>query len=601
METNTDIRILVAEDDASTSRLFKKALLQEDSESSFLEIERLAAKLFGKSSNKVSHKTPADLVICRQAEEAVETLKLSLEESRPFSVVFLDVRMPPGPNGVWAAEQIRILDPNIEIVIVTSYSDINPEEIARRVPPLHKLLYLQKPIHLQEIAHLAYALSSKWFMEKTVLHLNETLEKEVSERTIELTSAYETLRLDIARREMIENERKTAEKHNKKLESMLRQSQKMEVIGTLAGGIAHDFNNILSSIMGYAQLAQLSSPENGKPYEYIQKLLIACDRATGLVKQILTFSRQSGTEKKPIDIGVVVKEAITLLRSALPASIEVQSEITPKPGIVMANQEQIHQVVMNLCTNAFQAMENYGGILKIALISIELDHKTANVIQEIPPGRYLKLSISDTGCGIPPVTMKHIFDPYFTTRDIGKGTGIGLATVHGIVRDHGGAINVTSTVGTGSIFHVYLPVLEGHSVSDPVELKPCSTGSERILFVDDEKYLVDIWYQMLTSLGYRVDTRNSPFDAIEAFRANVDKFDLVITDMNMPGMTGRQLSLKLKSIRPDIPILMCTGFSDTLTLEKAKADGISNLLLKPLSMQALSEAIRTELDKKTDF
>ncbi len=382
----------------------------------------------------------------------------------------------------------------------------------------------------------------------------------------------------------------------KRLETQLLQAQKMEAIGTLASGIAHDFNNILGAIFGYAELAQMNLSENNTIKGYIEQILAASDRAKGLVRQILAFSRQSKPEKIPVDIGIVVKEALKLLRASLPANIEIRKNVKSNQGSVMADQTQIHQVMMNLCTNALHAMEKKGGLLGVTLAPVELNKDEAVAYHDLKPGRYLKLTVTDSGYGMDSATLARIFEPYFTTKEVGEGTGMGLSTVHGIVQDHNGAIKVYSEPGVGTSFHILLPYIEVEA-KETETIKPLPTGTEQVLFVDDEKVLVDIGEKMLKKLGYKVKGRTSPYEALEAFRANPDKFDLVITDMTMPIMSGENLAKEILKIRSDMPVIICTGFSNMITPENASSKGIKDFLMKPFTMHDLSKSIRKVLDQ----
>jgi len=382
-----------------------------------------------------------------------------------------------------------------------------------------------------------------------------------------------------------------------RLEAQLLQAQKMEAIGTLAGGIAHDFNNILGAILGYAQLAEMDIPENNKAKGHMKQILSASERAKGLVGQILAFSRQSSPKRIPVDIGVIVKEASKLLRASLPANIDINLSIEPNLCLVMADQTQIYQVLMNLCTNALHAMEKEGGVLDLTLAPIEINAEEAAAYHDLKAGNYLKLTVSDTGHGMDAVTAARIFDPYFTTKDANEGTGLGLAMVHGIVKDHGGMIKVYSEKGSGAAFEIFLACLDEKSTTADSQSKPLSTGTEQVLFLDDDKVLVDIGEQMLQKLGYKVESRTSPYEALEVFRANPEKFDMVITDMTMPQMSGDTFAQEILKIRSDVPIILCTGFSNLMSPEKAKEFGIEGFLMKPLTMSDLSKNIRKVLDQ----
>ena len=386
----------------------------------------------------------------------------------------------------------------------------------------------------------------------------------------------------------------------KGLETRLQQAQKMEAIGTLAGGIAHDFNNILSSILGYTELASLEVPEGTKVKQDLMEVLKAGHRAKGLVKQILSFSRQAEEERMPVQIGPIVKEALKLLRASLPSTIEIRQNIKSDTGVVEADPTQVHQVLMNLCTNAGHAMHEEGGILQISLTSVDMDAYAVTKYPDMNPGPYLRLTVSDTGQSMTPEVMKRIFDPYFTTKEKEVGTGLGLSVVHGIVKSYGGTITVYSEPGKGTSFHVYLPMIEREVTAEPEIAEALPTGHERILFIDDEPGLVDIGKQMLEHLGHEVATRTSSIEALELFKSNPYRFDLVITDMTIPHMTGDQLAKELIRIRPDIPIILCTGFSERISEEKARRMGIREFVMKPLIMRDLANTVRKVLDQEKE-
>ncbi len=390
-------------------------------------------------------------------------------------------------------------------------------------------------------------------------------------------------------------ERKRAEEEKKKLADRLHQAQKMEAIGTLAGGIAHDFNNILASIMGFAELIKIRTGSREMDGN-IDQILKASLRARDLVNQILTFSRHKEKEVQAVNLEMIVAETMKLLRATIPSTIEISARIEPRPYAVMADSTEIYQVIMNLCTNAFHSMRDRGGILEISLKSVELGDNELQDLPDLKPGKYVELSISDTGTGIEREIIGRIFDPFFTTKERGTGTGLGLAVVYGIVKEYGGTVLVRSEPGKGSTFSIYLPAVESKAVVQQAPERRLPRGSERILFVDDEKVLVEIGRQMLGYLGYRVEAAASSIQALDIFRKDPGRFDLVMTDMTMPGMTGADLAREILRIRPDIPIILCTGYSEILTKENAKAHGIREVLTKPFSLEQLAGQIRTVLE-----
>ena len=377
------------------------------------------------------------------------------------------------------------------------------------------------------------------------------------------------------------------------IEAQLRQAQKMEAIGTLAGGIAHDFNNILSAIIGYTEIALQDIGEDSPARRSLRNVLKASDRASDLVRQILAFSRQSEQEPRPVQVKSIVKEALKLLRATLPTTIVIRPQIQ-SDDTVMADPTQVHQVLMNLAANAQHAMRETGGVLEVSLTADALDPAVAARHPDLPPGRYLRLRVRDTGTGIAPDSIERIFDPFFTTK--AEGTGMGLSVVHGIVKGCGGTIALESELGVGSTFDVYLPAIEITAEAAPASEPPPRVGTERILFVDDEAIQVDVNQQVLSRLGYRVTAFTDSLEACTYFSRNPDAFDLVITDMTMPGMTGEVLARRLMAIRPDIPVILCTGYSEVMTKEKAEALGIRGFALKPIILRELSRILREVLD-----
>ncbi|HSR10887.1 MAG TPA: ATP-binding protein, partial [Thermodesulfobacteriota bacterium] len=397
-------------------------------------------------------------------------------------------------------------------------------------------------------------------------------------------------------------DRKRTEEEKALLQSQLQQAQKMEAIGTLAGGIAHDFNNILSAILGYAELAGLDLPEASRARQNLRQAIRAGHRAKDLVKQILTFSRQGKEERRPLDIGAIVKEELRFLRASLPSTIEIGQEMEDDLGTLSADPTQIHQILMNLCTNAAQAIGEQGGRIGVSLSNCALEERHQAIAAGVEPGSYVRLRVTDTGQGMTPEIMKRIFDPYFTTKEVGKGTGLGLAVVHGIVKSYGGAISVASEPGRGSTFDVYLPRIDGRGeigADQRGEDRPAAED-EHILVVDDEQMLAEVLQEMLSTLGYRTSARTSSIEALELIRARPDQFDLVITDMTMPNMTGDKLAARMLEIRPGLPIIMCTGYSEYMDKQKAEGLGIRELLLKPLVMNELARAVRRALDKSPE-
>jgi PAS domain S-box-containing protein len=383
----------------------------------------------------------------------------------------------------------------------------------------------------------------------------------------------------------------------KALQVQLIQAQKLQAIGALAGGIAHDFNNILGAILGFTELSLLHSPQDTRIKGYLDNVSAAGLRAKELVKQILTFCRHNEQERKPVQVNPILKEALKLLRASLPSTIDIRQAIESK-SMLLADPTQIHQVVMNLCMNAAHAMHEHGGVLDVALVDVELDSQFVGKFHELNAGPYVRLTVSDTGHGMDQVLLERIFDPYFTTKSPGEGTGLGLAVVHGIVKSQGGCISVESEPGIGSTFQVFLPSLVAHSEGGPRLSPSLPGGKETILFVDDEEPLTRAGKEMLELLGYTVVAQKCSIEALSVFRMNPGRIDLVVTDQTMPQMTGIELARELIAIRPDIPVILCTGFIEMITTKQARTVGIQKIIPKPLMIQDLAALIREVLDGK---
>jgi signal transduction histidine kinase len=411
----------------------------------------------------------------------------------------------------------------------------------------------------------------------------EKLEIRVAERTAELTRANESLNREIM-------ERKLAEESRQRLEEQLYQSQKMDAIGRLAGGIAHDFNNVLAVIIPYCHLVHDELADRPHLQKQLREVLKASDLAKALVQQILAFSRKQRQERRVLDLRPVVKESLKLLRSALPSSIQMVSQINFTPP-VLADPTQIHQVIMNLCVNAQHAMEGKQGRLEVAMDEVLVDETLVGLSADLQPGRYVRISVRDTGCGMAPETLNRIFEPFFTTKEVNQGTGLGLAVVHGIIKNHDGAIIVKSKPGEGSEFQIFLPARAAETEVVAKEEKPLvQAGGEHVLVVDDEVAVMNVLKLLLGRAGYKVTAFTDPREAFNHFRSHPDDFHLVVTDLTMPGMNGLELARKIFEVRPELPLVITTGFGGELVSETQMADhpNIRKVLEKPLSPDMLA-------------
>ncbi len=427
--------------------------------------------------------------------------------------------------------------------------------------------------------------------------LRKSYYPELQRRIQELEQANAELLREIA-------ERKRTEQEKGQLQLQLQQSQKMEAIGSLAGGIAHDFNNILSAVVGYAELARIGVEtkcvhRSCSVLHDLEGILKGADRAKHLVRQILTFSRQVEGSRKPISLDHTVQDALTLLRSVIPVTIEIRYNRPAEEHLVLADLTQIHQIIMNLGTNAFHAMRESGGVLAIELLSIELMAEEAKCSElHLDPGSYVILRVSDSGVGMGRATLDRVFDPYFTTKGQAGGTGLGLAVVHGIVKSHGGHISVYSEVGKGTTFQVYLPRLHAAS-SQPATtvLRPPSRGGkERLLVVDDEEPVLEVLRRILGDLGYEVFATLSSNGALQRFLEDPQTVDLLLTDMTMPGMNGADLVTRVRAVRPDLPVIICSGFSELMNEQIVASLGKAEYIMKPVVREQVAGALRRLLD-----
>jgi CheY-like chemotaxis protein len=514
---------------------------------------------------------PEEKYIILRAYDGSEALEKAAEQHP--DLILLDIMMPE-LSGYQVTRKLKD-DPDtrhIPIVLVTALHGVEDKIKGLEMGADD---FLSKPLDKTELTARVNSLLKVKAYHDHLLNYQKELEAEVARRT-------EKLELEFMKRQ--------------EAESQLIQAQKMEAIGTLAGGIAHDFNNILSAIMGYIELALLDVGESTDLNRYLQQVLIAVNRAKGLVDQILTFSRQAERELKPVKLKPILKEVFKMLRALLPATIEMQQDISSE-SLVLADPTQIHQLIINLCTNAAHAMDDKGGTLEVKLSDVQLGASATDRQPGLRPGKFIELTVSDTGHGMTPEVMGRIFDPFFTTKEKGKGTGIGLSAVHGIIKSHGGGITVTSEPDSGSIFRVLLPVIEKEVAENNLDQAKILTGNECILFIDDEPMIANVGKLLLERLGYCVETCTGSLEALEQFRAQPDKFDLIVCDLNMPKMTGKELAAKFREIRSEIPIILCTGYSADDYELKDKKLGINAVVLKPMAMAETAKVIQKVLGK----
>jgi PAS domain S-box-containing protein len=445
---------------------------------------------------------------------------------------------------------------------------------------------------IQGIVCVARDITERKQAEHVLQEAHDRLEARVQERTAELLVMNAQLQQEVA-------ERQRAEEARSRLEEQLYQSRKMEALGTLAGGIAHDFNNILAVMLGYSELALFELPRQAPSAQHLQEVLTAGKRAKNLVQQILTFSRKSENQRKPISLHILIQEALTLLRAVLPSTIDIHQRLDRNAGTVFADPSQMHQVLLNLFSNAEHAMRAHGGVLEVQLDAIEADEQLLAEHAELRPGAYVRLLVRDTGHGMDAAVMQRIFEPFFTTKGVGEGSGMGLAVVHGIITNHGGVIAVQSAPGQGTTLTIYLPRIAEIAAEENPLPQALPHGSGYILFLDDERVIVRWGKEMLERLGYVVEAYTASDKALEAIREAPYRFDLVITDQTMPHMTGEKFVEELRQLRPDMPIILCTGFSHTMDAEKAHTMGIAAFCMKPLVAHDLVDTIQRVMAQST--
>ena len=548
------------------------------------KVTRLNARLEEKVVHRTEALSIANTALQREIGER-ENIESALRESRERLKILFDF----APDGYCMLNlKGEIIEGNRSLEILTGY---NREELIQK--NIFNLNLIASDPHSQ--AHRIHQESVKghpWGPGEFAIS-----RKNGDPATVEVHSHPVIIKNETSILVMLRDvtERNAQAKIREELEKQLAQGQKMEAVGTLAGGIAHDFNNILSAIIGYTELSRMDAPPGSPLHENLSQINTAGLRAKDLIQQILTFSREHDTEIKPVPAGALIKESLKLLRASIPKTIEIRQDITSE-AFTLANATQLQQILMNLCTNAAHAMGTQGGILEVTLTDTEIDPSSAGQDINLPPGYYLLLTVSDTGCGMPPEVVQRVFDPYFTTKPKGEGSGLGMAVVHGIVRRYQGAINVTSEQGQGTTVKVYLTRQAKAGTGIEEKPMPLPTGTETVLLVDDESQLVAIEQQMLTRLGYQVTASEDSVKALEIFRAQPEAFAVVVTDMSMPKMNGAELTRAILAIRPDIPVVVCTGYSAGLTRENALSFGVYDILMKPISMQSLATCIRQAID-----
>jgi len=583
MNTNPDQnhRLLVIDDNPAIHEDFKKILSQEAEANDLAEDDVV---MFGKANVKLE--LPIfEIDSALQGRDGLGLVEKSLKEGQPYAVAFVDVRMPPGWDGIETITRIWEIDTDLQIVICTAYSDYSWAEMTARLGISDRIVILKKPFDNVEVIQLVHALAEKWCLRRKAEAKMEQLEAMVVERTQELQTANEKLKTEMAERQ--------------ETEETLRQAQKMEALGQLAGGVAHDFNNLLTVIRGYADCLQAEPIQAHERDKAINEIRFAADRAAKLTSQMLIFCRRKPLQRENVDLNELIRHLGNLLRRLLGENIAIEFQSNKKMLRVHADAGMMEQIILNLAVNARDAMPN-GGRLTMRADAIEIRPEQCVANLKARPGSFVCIQVSDTGSGITPEILPHLFEPFFTTKELGKGTGMGLATVYGIVQQHEGWIEVESQKGCGAVFKVFLPgaaEITSAVAASKTEMK-IAGGNEAILLVEDEEKIRQLAEKTLRGYGYRVYQAGSGAEALSVWSAHAQDIDLLFTDIMLPGgMSGCDLAKRLQTKNERLKIAYTTGYAvETFGLDGSFREGV-NFLHKPYSPNNLAGLVRHCLDE----
>jgi len=578
-------RILIVDDNPAIHGDFRKILAGKQGQQAALQQAEEA--LFGSAPAAATPATDFELDSAHQGQEALEKVQHSLAAGQPYAMAFVDVRMPPGWDGIETVSRIWQVYPELQVVVCTAYSDYSWDKMTAKLGSSNNLVILKKPFDNVEVLQLAHAFTRKWELNRRARLKLAELSGMVAQRTAELEAANTELRR--------ESEERLA------LERQLRQAQKMEAVGRLAAGVAHDFNNILTVIHGHATMLGLRLGAEGPHARSVEEIRVSAERAAELVRQLLTFSRKRAMHFRNVALDEVVSSLAGMLRQLAGEHITLKTECVAGLPPIHADRGMMEQILVNLTLNARDAISKQGQV-DIRASAVVLDSKQIGANSEGRPGHFVCLIVSDTGSGIEPQDMGHLFEPFFTTKDVGKGTGLGLATVYGIIKDHQGWIELQSEVGAGTTFRCYFPVSE-QACEQPAHdgPKPASRlGTETILLAEDDATLRQMMTENLALLGYRVLASDSGPSAVEASRREQGHIDLLLTDLIMPGgMRGPDLAEELKRTNPKLKIVYTTGYSPGVAGKQASLVEGVNFLPKPYPPDKLAEIVRRCLDGET--
>lgn len=575
-------RVLVVDDNPAIHEDFRKIL--SPSSGGQDELEAIEAKLYGEVK-PVVESVSFQIDSATQGQAGFDLVQKSIAAGQPYALAFIDVRMPPGWDGIETTSEIWKIDQNIQVVICTAYSDYSWEEMIAKLGISHRLVILKKPFDAVEVLQLAHALTEKWELQQKDRARMDQLEEMVAQRTHELQVANQQLKTEMVERAQAEE--------------ALRQSQKMESLGQLAGGIAHDFNNLLTIIRGYVQCLIVKEPQDPETLKDLHEIDTAAERAAKLTSQMLMFSRKKRLQPQDLNVNELIAQIGKTLKRLLGENIAVEIRCQDAPMPIHADPVMIEQVILNLAINARDAMPQ-GGQLLIHADAIEIKDADVRRYSKVQPGKFACLSVTDTGCGIAPEALPHLFEPFYTTKGPGKGTGLGLATAYGIVKQHDGWIEVKSEQGRGSTFKIFLPISikkPGPDTSLPSKT-PVTGGRETILLVEDEQAVRSLVRLIIQRHGYRVLEAGSGVEALSIWDEHGAEIDLLLTDMVMPeGLSGRELAEKILEKKSDLKVIYTSGYSpDVISHNLTLIDGL-NFLAKPYHPDSLLRTIRNCLDK----
>ena len=556
-------RILIIDDNPAIHEDFRKSLSPG---TSVVDLENAESAFFGESTVSQENDFNFEIDSAHQGEEGLKKVIEAIQANQPYALAFVDMRMPPGWDGLTTIEHLWEVAPDLQVVICSAYSDNSWADICKRLGRSDRLLILKKPFDNSEVCQLAVSLTEKWNLAIQAKLKRDELERLVNERTNEL----------------------------KKKDIELRQKHKLEAIGSLAGGVAHEFNNLLQAIRGYTCFAREALPVDGQPYEDLGHVVDASDRAAGIASQLLSFSRRTPAEKSQLPASEIVKRTLKMFKPLLPASIELEITTGDESLTVFADADLISQAMLNLCINARDAMPT-GGRLRVSLQQQSIrDRRERAVLANEPfldPGGYAVISVSDNGFGISDEVKDRIFEPFYTTKEVGKGTGMGLAIVFGAIQEHGGAVTVVSEVGTGSTFRIFLPLVAQASKIEPsaniYDIEPSIHGHETILFAEDDAMVRNVGVRLLRESGYSVIEAIDGQDAIDKFQMHAKSIHLVILDVVMPKLGGYDAARRILSICPDTKIVFCSGYAPEEIGPNPLNHAVVDIVSKPMSSHTL--------------